>query len=83
MFGRCRNPREQAERKPTHNWFTLNLRPGLPTAFRLNAPSGVRWNKWDERGGQRGREREEKQRRGGLKGVELTVEAGLHGRRLN
>lgn len=79
---------QEAEEKPmqhllsqTHN---VNLGPRPPRAFRLNAPSGVRWNKWDGRGGQWERERERgKPEGGGLKAVEMTEEAGLHGRGLN
>lgn len=56
-----------AERRP------LNMRPRLPTAVRLNALSGVRWNKV-------GWERESRQTKGGgLKGIEMTKEAGLFG----
>lgn len=47
----------------------MNMSPWLPAAFRLNAPSGVKWNKWDERGGHRETERERapKQREGDRK----------------
>lgn len=47
----------------------------LPTAIQLNAPSGVRWNKWDGRGRWDGR----KTQGGGLKGAEMAEEAGLLG----
>lgn len=51
----------------------------LPTALRLNAPSGVRWNKWDGRGQWDSRKTEG----GGLKGVEMVGEAGSRDRGLH
>lgn len=46
----CERPGEELAQQWLTQVHTLNLKLWLPTAFRLNAPSAVRWNKWDERG---------------------------------
>lgn len=85
------NPREQGKMqcstdKLAHP-YTLCIRGhGCLPAFKLNAPSGVRWNKWDGKGGywwRGGKQREGAwKRRGGITWEEIKLRGHWRGEAL-